>query len=146
MKCFLILFLIFPLVLTSKLVELQIKTRDVADAGMNGFLSFNICTANENICCTIIDIDSSLDNFEPGHLDDFTAEQLPGCYGMEISENENFRLIVFHRGSDAWFGQYIRLLLDSGIYFQCPVTDWMDDDESKIIDCTIGIPNFAYVF
>ena len=56
MKCFLILYLILPLVLTSKLVELQVKTRDVADAGMNGFLDVTFCTANKDWCCTVSDI------------------------------------------------------------------------------------------
>ena len=143
MKSVFIIFLILPLAIASKLTELQIKTRNVADAGMNGFLSLNICTANENICCTIIDIDSSLDDFEPGHLDDYTGEQLVECAGFEISENDTFRVTIFHRGADAWFGQYVRLLMDSGIYFQCPITFWMDDDEIKNIDCVIGIPNLS---
>ena len=59
---------------------------------MNGFLSLNVCTAIDNVCCTIIDIDSSLDNFEPGHLDDFTDEQLVECEGFEVSENDSFRV------------------------------------------------------
>ena len=141
MKGVFLIFLILPLAIASKLTELQIKTRNVADAGMNGFLSLNICTANENICCTIIDIDSNLDDFEPGHLDDYTGEQLVECAGFEVSENDTFLVTIFHRGADAWFGQYVRLLMDSGIYFQCPITSWMDEDEIKNIDCVIGIPN-----
>ena len=145
MKCFLILYLILPLVLTSKLVELQVKTRDIADAGMNyrnGSLGFTFCDFNNpNYCCTITQIHSSLDIFQPGHLDDFT-EELYDCYGMEINENEFWYLPITHWGSDAWFGQYARILLDSGIYFHCPISEWMEYDfESKNIHCTIGIPD-----
>ena len=140
MKVFIIYILILPFATPMKLTELQIKTRNVADAGMNGFLSVNICTTNENKCCTILDIDSFLDNFEPGHLDDYSGEQLVECAGFEMSENDNFRVTIFHRGDDAWFGQYIRIFMDSGTYFQCPVTAWMDDDSIETVDCTLGIP------
>ena len=123
---------------TSKMRELQIKTRHIHNAGQNGHLSLHVCNSDESNCCIILDIDNYLDNFEPGHLDGYTGAELGECAGFEISESDTFRVTLLHEGHDGWFGQYIRILMESGTYFECPITTWIDNDDIKTIDCSKG--------
>ena len=95
-------------------------------------------------CCAINDADNWIINWQWDHIDEFHTEDLQECEGFEIeySEEEGFpyhgRVTLFHSGRDGWNGQYVRVLTDTGVYWQCQLDDWVNADEIKIIDCKIG--------
>ena len=95
-------------------------------------------------CCAINDADNWVINWQWDHIDEFHTEDLQECEGFEIeySEEEGFpyhgRVTLFHSGRDGWNGQYVRVLTDTGVYWQCQLDDWVNADEIKIIDCRIG--------
>merc|ERR1711936_399430 len=123
---------ILPLAMsTSRIMEMQVKTGDWPGSGMqfSGHLSFSLCFGKQ--CCTINDADNWVLNFQWDHLDEFHDEDLQTCQGFEIeySEEDGFpyhgQVSMFHTGRDGWNGQYVRVLTDTGVYWQCQLDNWI---------------------
>ena len=121
----------------AKLVELQLKTLDVDDAGMSTLgISIDICSKAN--CCAFDILDYPYDQFERGLIEGFTLGQLQECQNLEVSDVGLDVLKLDHTGSDGWRGEYVRLLLDSGLYYHCPINAWLDDTSHLYLECTIG--------
>ena len=121
----------------AKLVELQLKTLDVDDAGMDDSeLSIDICSKSN--CCAFDILDYPYNQFERGLIEGFTLGQLQECQNFEVSDVGLDVLKLDHSGSDGWRGEYVRLLLDSGLYYHCPINAWLDDTSHLYLECTIG--------
>ena len=142
MKTFWLIVWILPLVLASKstpkLLELQLKTQDVYDAGMDleGNLAFDICSGGQ--CCYMFTIDLPYNQFRRGLIEGFTGRQLEECENFGILNGTVTQMKVTHSGPDGWLGEYIRLLLDNGVYFQCDINDWLDDGDHVYLECRSG--------
>ena len=121
-----------------KLLELQLKTQDVYNAGMDleGNLSFDICSGDQ--CCYMYTTDLPYDQFRRGLIEGFTGRQLEECENFSILNDTVTEMKVTHSGPDGWLGEYIRLLLDNGTYFQCNINDWMDDGDHVYLECLSG--------
>ena len=106
-------------------------------------LKYNLILGKK--CCTINDADNWVINFQWDHLDEFHDEDLQTCQGFEIeySEEDGFpyheTVEMFHTGSNGWNSQYVRVLTDTGVYWQCPFDDWLNADEVRVVDCKIGV-------
>ena len=135
-----VLAIILPLIQCGKLVELQLKTQDVEFANMDteGYLEKEVCTGGGSACCYMQDIDLGYNQYERGMLEGFTGQQLGECDGLVIEDGDTVTVRLIHFGVDAWLGAYIRLLLDNGIYYQCPITNWLDDTDFVILECKVG--------
>ena len=129
----------FTLANSPKLLELQLKTQDVYNAGMDleGNLSFDICSGGQ--CCFMYTTDLPYDQFRRGLIEGFTGRQLEECENFSIMYGTVTEMKVTHSGPDGWLGEYIRLLLENGTYFQCNINDWMDDGDHVYLECLSGI-------
>ena len=110
---------------------------------ISGHLSFTLCFGKK--CCAINNADNWLINWQWDHLDEFHSEDLQECEGFEVeyTEEDGFpyhgQVTVFHSGRDGWLGMYVRVLTDTGVYWQCPISEFIDEDEIKVLDCKIGV-------
>ena len=66
-------------------------------------------------------------DFQRGALDDFEGDDLQECRDFDLPDNDLKSMTVFHSGTDGWGGDYVRLILESGKYYECRM-EWMDDD------------------
>jgi hypothetical protein len=109
----------------------------------SGHLSFTLCFGKK--CCAINNADNWLINWQWDHLDEFHNEDLQECEGFEVeyTEEDGFpyhgQVTVFHSGRDGWLGMYVRVLTDTGVYWQCPISEFVDENEIKVLDCKIGV-------
>ena len=39
--------------------------------------------------------------------------------------------------TDGWFGNYIKIHLDSGIVYRCPMNQWIDNYSNLDLSCTL---------
>ena len=132
-----LLLIISPLsVMSGALIEVQCRTKNVGDAEMNGGqISFDICGPNG--CCSIDNIDDpNIDNWERGYIDAFTGTELQECNGFDIPDGGLSSFTISHSGDDAWGGDFCRLLLDSMVYYDCKIDDFLDDSSHKT--CSFG--------
>ena len=139
MKQFCLILALAPIfVFSSKLVELQLKTQNAPNAGMDleGNLGFDICAASH--CCYLYLMDYPYNQYVKGRIEGFTEGQLQECQHFPIPDGNVTELKITHSGVDAWLGEYIRLLMDTGIYYHCPINDWLDNAEHMYLDCKIG--------
>jgi len=103
---------------------------------MNGGLTVEICDAELN-CCNAGGLDSNGDDFQKGFVDVFYGSAIGECDGADIGDGAAI-MIVTHDGIDAWLGEWIRVILDDGIYIQCPIEadGWLDDFQTITLKCT----------
>ena len=110
---------------------------------ISGHLSFTLCFGKK--CCAINNADNWLINWQWDHLDEFHSEDLQECEGFEVeyTEEDGFpyhgQVTMFHSGRDGWLGMYVRVLTDTGVYWQCPISEFIDENEIKVLDCKIGV-------
>lgn len=134
-----VLFFLFPLIISlhgRKILEVQVKTSSDNDAGMDssGHVSAEVCDSNLN-CCNTGELDTSRNDFNKGYTDVFSGGQIGECNEFEIAESGAALMIVSHTGSDAWKGDWIRLILEAGTYLDCPSGIEMDNFESVTLQC-----------
>ena len=137
-RLLLALAIIIPSIQCGKLVELQLKTQDVDDADVDndGYIEKEICAGGS--CCYMQELNLGYDQYERGLLEGFTGQQLAECEGFDIPDDGTVSVRLIHFGGDAWLGAYIRLLLDNGIYYQCPISSWLDDNDFANLECKVG--------
>ena len=89
---------------------------------------FSLCTIYKN-------------NFESrffsGGIDVFTGPQLQGCENYQLPKNLIKEIIIIHRGLDAWLGEYIFILLNSGTFYHCDIPGWLDNDGEVRLECSV---------
>lgn len=119
-----------------KIVEMQVKTDTEPDSEMDngGFLHMAICGTTQ--CCQMINLDTQFNDFQQGAVDSFVGQYLQNCDNFELEDDSLKALLVTHRGDDAWNGEWIRILLDSGKFFDCAGPGWLDNDEFANVQCT----------
>merc|ERR1711892_784945 len=112
-----------------KILEIQTRTATDSDADMNGGLTVEICNAGG--------LDSNGDDFQKGFVDVFYGSAIGECDGAVIGDGAAI-MIVTHDGIDAWLGEWIRVILDDGVYIQCPIEadGWLDDFQTITLKCT----------
>merc|ERR1711915_738116 len=137
MKSFQVFSCFFSLLLSlssgNKILEIQVKTSTDTDAGMNGGLMAEICDSQLN-CCTTGELDSPRDDFNKGFVDVFYGSDIGLCDHFEVL-SDSFLVILTHNGSDAWKGEYVRIILDGGIYRSCPMDTFLDDFQTVTLNC-----------
>ena len=137
MKSFILLsFLFLKVTLAGKIVEIQTKTNgNEWDAWMDsGHLDLVIC--GTDLCCLIDDLDSPLGNdFQWNALDSFIGGALQGCQDFDMPGDILKSFILAHRGPDAWLGDYVNILLDSGRFHHCLIPGWLDESEQFYLTC-----------
>ena len=101
----------------------------------NGELAFEICSKAN--CWNFTVIDYPYDQFERGLMEGFQSDQLQDCELFEVYDAE-LSLKLNHIGTDGWRGEYVRLLMDSGLYYHCPINVWLDNEEHVYLECTTG--------
>merc|ERR1711915_1139099 len=103
-----LIFLIFFLKIAKsrKNLEIQAKTADKPNAGMDGDLTVEICDGNLS-CCNAGRLSSSRNDFIKGFVDVFYGEAIGECDAVELGDGQ-IVIIVTHNGIDAWFGDWIR--------------------------------------
>ena len=132
-----LIIVIVPAIQCGTILEFQFKTQDVHDAGMDsGGINFEICSGSE--CCFIQNTDYPYDQWARGVIEGFTGSQLQECSEFKIPDNGTAEVKLFHFGDDGWRGAYVRLLLDSGVYYQCPINDFLDNNDHMYLQCKIG--------
>jgi hypothetical protein len=120
-----------------KLVEMQVKTNAEphSEMGVNGHLDVVICSAKD--CCLIERLNNDENNFSVGKVDNFEGPWLQGCEDFELDDNKVERFILAHRGTDAWLGDYFRILLtDPNGFVNCVVPGIMDDSAEFQLVCS----------
>ena len=118
------------------ITEIQIKTSSSVFAGMTyGHIDLVICGSYD--CCLIERLESSNDDFNQGAIDDFVGEDLQGCQNFGLPKNQLNTLLISHRGVDSWLGEYVFVLLDSGVFYRCDIQDWLRGDGEVRLDCVL---------
>ena len=126
---------IMEISLASKIVEIQVKTSNEWNADMTfGHLDLVIC--GEPQCCLIENLDSKYDDFQLDSLDSFTHQDLQGCENFELPDGILKSLLIAHRGLDDWLGEYLLVLLDSGVFHKCEIHGWLHNAEDFQLLCT----------
>merc|ERR1712156_1335816 len=121
----------------SKIVEIQVKTSNELNADMTfGHLDLVICGEPE--CCLIENLDSKHDDFQLGSSDSFTNQDLQGCKNFSLPEDILKSLLIAHRGLDGWLGEYILVLLDSGLFYKCEIPGWLHNADDYQLQCSTG--------
>merc|ERR1719250_145503 len=110
---------IMPGTMGGKILEIQSKTSADHNAGMNGGLAVEICGSNF-YCCNA------------GALD---SDRIRECDGAELIDGSAI-MVVSHAGSDAWPGEWIRIILDNGAYLHCPIGEFLDDLQTATLQCS----------
>ena len=119
---------------------MEIKTLNKPGASADGKADIIIC--HQSNCCYIIKLeDPDVDEWEQGALDSYRGNLLQGCDGFLLPENRKTPVTVeiSYIGdskplSKDWGGEYVKLTLESGKTFQCPL-DWLCDGHKKTFDC-----------
>merc|ERR1719317_582903 len=125
---------IMPGTMGGKILEIQSKTSADHNAGMNGGLAGEICGSNF-YCCNAGALDSDRDDFNKGHVDVFFGDRIRECDGAELIDDSAI-MVVSHAGSDAWLGEWIRIILDNGAYLHCPIGEFLDDLQTATLQCS----------
>ena len=120
-----------------KIVEIQTKTSGeiFADISSEAAAHLDLVICGTTDCCLIDTLSNGNINFMLGAIDDFFGPDLQGCENFEMPNNELKLLKISHRGYDAWLGEFINVSLDSGVYFHCEITQWLDNDEEVELAC-----------
>ena len=127
--------------LSGNIVEIQVKTSNEFYADMTfGHLDLVICDVTLDgsaTCCIIDNLDSKNDDFQLGSLDSFRDDDLQGCQNFNLPNNGVNSLLSAHRGVDGWLGEFVIVMLDSGVFYQCPIPGWLYNDEEYSLECTV---------
>jgi len=123
----------------SKLELMEIKTLNEPGASADLSADITICHQSLPNCCDIENLDDpEVDEWEEGALVSYRGNLLQGCDGFLLPENRKTPVTVeidIYKGSmKHWGGEYVKLTLESGKTFQCPL-DWMVDGDQKTFDC-----------
>ena len=65
-------------------------------------------------------------------MDVFRGPIIGECNGFELPGRELPLLKIFHRGSDGWIVDFIRIILDDRTYIQCDLGGELVDDTSDL--------------
>ena len=65
----------------------------------------------------------------------FFGSTLGECEGAELGEVTSALMVLTHSGSDAWRGDWVRIVLDGGRYLQCPLDAELDNLETVTLRC-----------
>jgi len=126
----------------ARIKEIQCKTADEAYAGMDG--GSKILINIWDICSTGFNLDSVHNDFMRGGIDSFYGAQIGGCDGAELDNDDTAatRMAVHHSGSDAWKGDWVRIIMEGGVYRQCALGKEIDDGQAELIYCyPYGVEN-----
>ena len=124
-----------PLALISqdndRLTLLQFKTRDETGANSDGTCNITICTltyvGSPELCCHIYNIDDpTRDDWEQGALDDYRGDLLQSCKGISLHRAGQRELSL--DCTESWGAESVKLILDSGTNFTCPLRRMLDSD------------------
>ena len=126
----------FAPAVTGNITEIQIKTADQLFAGMDyGHLDLIVCGQSE--CCLTERLESGDESFQRGQLDSFIGEDLQRCQNFGLPKNYINDILIAHRGIDNWRGEYLFVLLDSGVFYHCDIPDWLTSDGEINLDCSV---------
>ena len=112
-------------------------------SGTDDYFTLKLCVdvISGETCCEIDSLDSYGNNFEQGDLDWFVKSNLKNCENFQVPKGGSSRMsvTVTLSGGDAWYGEFIRVLLHTGVFYQCPVTSWIEA-ETRRFECYVGQP------
>jgi hypothetical protein len=123
------------LVQSQSIDQLQSKTADENNAGMN-LGSVDICILNiEEVSCDIKDLGTGTNDFKEGAIDIFEDKNLDHCDNFSMPGNIVKKLTVVHDGLDGWKPEWFRVIFDNGYFVQCNDGDWIDNYETHELSC-----------
>ena len=78
-------------------------------------------------------------------MDIFRGELLGDCLNFAFPNGESFvfnATVLLSESNpffgDQWYGEFIRGVLDSNFFFDCPIHQWLKEDEGKEFACFFG--------
>merc|ERR1712133_196805 len=127
----LIAILLISTVFGGAIIELRVKTATVHDAGCN--CNLEVAILSPNGLCITNPLDSDRDDFEPGHLDSYTGGILGECNGFNAGADvDGWEMVIIHSGSDGWAGEYIEVLMNTGLFVRCELDNQFVDDFNSL--------------
>jgi len=117
----------------AKITELIAKTANRKDAECDKCNVYaTICDAQNN-CCDAGDLNTQHDDFLRGEMDLFTS--IGACQGFSVDPTHDLTMTVRHNQKDAWYGDWIRVILSNGMYKTCTIGRELDNSESMVATC-----------
>merc|ERR1712066_1124533 len=100
------------------------KTSNMGEAECDDCaISAEICDSIGN-CCKTGSLDNKHDNLMRGAQDIF-ARDMDQCSST-----------IKHTGEDGWTGEWVRVMLDNGMYKHCPMYDqFLDNTSEAVLTC-----------
>merc|ERR1719347_1936090 len=94
-------------------------------------ISAEICDSIGN-CCKTGSLDNKHDNLMRGAQDIF-AHDMDQCSSTILDPEHQLTLTIKHTGEDGWTGEWVRVMLDNGMYKHCPMYYQFLDNTSEAV-------------
>ena len=127
------------------LTKISTKTSRIPGSGMDQGItifgydsggSFSVHICQRQSCCTTGQLNTEDDNWELGQVDWFVGRQIGDCYGLELYQGEEVRLVLQHEGSNAGLLDWLKLHSWSGWrWWRCEVGVRLDHSQSHTTLC-----------
>merc|ERR1712098_480588 len=119
----------------AKGTQIITKTSNLVEAECDDCaISAEICDSIGN-CCKTGSLDNEHDNLMRGAQDIF-ARDMDQCSSTILDPEHQLTLTIKHTGEDGWTGEWVRVMLDNGMYKHCPMYDqFLDNTSEAVLTC-----------
>ena len=95
---------------------------------------FQICGSSDEACCGIVNI-ADFKSLQEGQVYDYTGDEgLEDCYRFpldQVTEADDFKMTVYHEGSDGGQFDWIEVGTSDGAIIRCYLGDYFSKELSR---------------